>query len=358
MSQVREVEITTTLKDDSNIEVKCENQELSNNQVDAYMVDNNISINATASPDTIKSQDEKVNNNNDTTNSDNNTATTANTTNKKRTRGVRKRIPIYQTEDLIREISPQPPSLEEIKNNNGENESNINNSNNDNTGVSVIVKAPETSLLNGKRTVQCNICKRQMTESKLANHIRLLHVDKPEEETIDNSNDNDPKRKKLRCEYCGKLYGTKYTYQQHIKTHTEGRPKCPECGSTFASAFSLFRHRAKNHNLEHNYQTYSCDQCDKSFFSISELKLHQQRHSSKKEFKCEECNKAFSVKGNLRIHMRTHAKEKLYKCDICENTFSHPYSLVSHRRIHTNDFPFKCPECDKGKFFLSRLVAI
>lgn len=247
----------------------------------------------------------------------------------KKTRVMRKRKPIYQTDDLIREISPPPPD-KLLDGSTGTNEPNVCNS---------------TKLdTNGRRTVQCNICKRQMTESKLANHIRLLHV---ETETAEENSSE--KRKEFKCEYCGKLYAVKYTYQQHIKTHTEGRPKCPECGSTFASAFSLFRHRAKNHNLEHNYQIHACDQCDKSFFSISELKLHQQRHSSTKEFKCTECDKAFSVKGNLRIHMRTHSKEKLYKCDICGNSFSHPYSLVSHRRIHTNDFPFKCPDCDKGE---------
>lgn len=238
----------------------------------------------------------------------------------------RRRKPIYQTEDLIREISPRPENIE-LK---GESYS-------DDVTKSI-------TSLNGKKAVQCNICKRHMIESKLANHIRLLHV---ESTTVDDNPDN--KRKEYKCEYCGKLYAIIYTYQQHMKTHTEGRPKCPECGRTFATAFSLFRHRAKNHNLAHNYKIHNCDKCDKSFFSVSELKLHQQRHSSTKDFKCSECDKEFSVKGNLRIHMRTHAKEKLYKCDICENTFSHPYSLVSHRRIHTNDFPYECPHCDKGK---------
>lgn len=243
---------------------------------------------------------------------------------------TRRRKPKYPTDNLIREISPQPeiPANSEGRESNGDNQEIAN----------------KVEIEDGKRTVQCNICKRKMTESKLANHIRLLHVE--------NENSSD-KRKEFKCEYCGKSYAVNYTYQQHLKTHTEGRPKCPECGSTFASAFSLFRHRAKNHNLEHSFTTHSCDQCDKTYFSISELKLHKQRHSSKKDFKCSKCKKAFSVKGNLRIHMRIHAKEKLYKCDICENSFSHPYSLVSHRRIHTNDFPFKCTGCDKGELDLS-----
>lgn len=252
----------------------------------------------------------------------------------------------YQTHDLIREISPQPEGIVSISEDGKKEVTNRENNSEKEQD------RPANEVLNGKRTVQCNICKRRMTESKLANHIRLLHV----ETGPKGQEDSESKRKGFRCEYCGKSYAIKYTFDQHVKTHTEGRPKCPECGSTFASAFSLFRHRAKSHNLEHNYTTHNCDKCDKTFFSVSELTLHQQRHSSKKDHECPECKKAFSVKGNLRIHMRTHAKEKLYKCDICENSFSHPYSLVSHRRIHTNEFPFECTECGKSEFPIFILI--
>lgn len=211
-----------------------------------------------------------------------------------------------------------------------------------------IVTPPKIMMANGRRLVQCNICKRFMTESRLANHIRLLHY----QISFDRNDENTEKCKEFRCDNCGKSYASKYTFDQHVKTHTEGRPKCPECASTFASAFSLFRHRAKVHNIEHSYTTHNCDLCNKIFFSLSELTLHKQRHSAEKTHECPTCKKMFSAKGNLRIHMRTHAKEKLYKCDICEHTFSHPYSLVNHRRIHTNEFPYKCSEC--GKHYRSK----
>lgn len=246
-------------------------------------------------------------------------------------RSSRRKKSIYQTQDLVREVSPKPEVAEsQILTAVANAEPGT-----DPTNVAKI-------FLNGKKAVQCNICKRHMAESKLANHIRLMHV----ETDLKGDSTGQPNRP-FKCEYCGKCYAIRYTYKQHVKTHTEGRPKCPECSSTFASAFSLFRHRARNHNLKHDYNTFNCEQCNKGFFSISELALHRQRHSSSKEFECSECKKTFSVKGNLRIHMRTHSKEKLYKCDICENTFSHPYSLVSHRRIHTNDFPYKCEICEK-----------
>lgn len=251
---------------------------------------------------------------------------------------------MYESDNIIREVSPDRLKDNEtsllVATAEAEQESRDSELAMDTENTTVGSKKVDYLLVQ-KTTVQCNICKKVMVESRLANHIRLLHV----EDTQENSQE---KKKEFKCEHCGKLYATRYIYVQHIRNHEEGRPKCPECGSTFASAFTLFRHRAKTHNIEHHYTTYSCEQCDKNFFSSSELKLHQQRHSDQKDFKCGECEKEFAVKGNLRIHMRTHAKTKLYKCDICNNSFSHPYSLTSHRRIHTNDFPYKCSECDKA----------
>ena len=258
----------------------------------------------------------------------------------------RKRRHRYRMDDVIREISPQPMDLNNLELNADSQEGsdphlkpeNADTENSDDKEIRAVVL-----IINGKRMVQCNICKRLMTESRLANHIRLLHV-----EIKDDENNPKAKRKEFRCETCGKSYGSKYTYDKHIRTHVEGRPKCPDCESTFATAFSLFRHRARVHNLKHNYTTYSCDECDKFFFSESELSLHKRRHSTEKDHKCPECDKAFTVKGNLNIHMRTHAKEKIYRCDICDQSFSHPYSLVCHRRIHTNEFPYSCEKCGKN----------
>lgn len=277
----------------------------------------------------------------------------------------------YITDDLIREKSPIPSSDGVVD----EGFRSIT--------VTVTRKFTTTTtigVINGKRQVECNICKKHMAESRLANHIRLMHSDNKsieyrinseitdqkvveaqekgeKEQEKEQKENNEQKRssitesvnKPFRCDHCGKSYAIKYTWQQHVKTHIEGRPKCPECGGTFATAFGLFRHRVRNHNVEHNFKVYPCPECSKEFFSTSELALHEQRHSAIKEFVCPECQKAFSVKGNLRIHMRTHAKEKLYQCDLCDGTFSHPYSLVSHRRIHTNDMPYKCEICNKSK---------
>lgn len=269
----------------------------------------------------------------------------------------------YATADLIREKSPPPNCLGVEE---GFREITV-------TVTRKYTTTTKVGILNGKRQVQCNFCKKHMAESRLANHIRLMHSDNNPYEDRANTSSNDRKlkqsprkehqkennRKKsshtdsaskpYKCEHCGKSYAIKYTWQQHVKTHIEGRPKCPECGGTFATAFGLFRHRVRNHNVEHNFKVFPCPECSKEFFSTSELALHEQRHSAVKEFVCPECQKAFSVKGNLRIHMRTHAKEKLYKCDLCDGSFSHPYSLISHRRIHTNDLPYQCDICNKSK---------
>lgn len=281
----------------------------------------------------------------------------------------KRKLAVYATGDLIREKSPIPQN---------------DNLNQSFRRVTVTTTTTTTvGIIDGKRQVQCNLCKRHMPESRLANHIRLMHLeftenvphnnpksteqqqvstdtekddannpssDKNLEINKQNDIDQNTVSRPYRCQHCGKCYAIKYTWQQHVKTHLEGRPKCPDCPCTFATTFGLFRHRVRHHNIEHNLKLFNCPQCSKDFFSSSELNLHQQRHSTTKEYVCPQCHKGFKVKGNLRTHMRTHTKEKLYRCDICSGSFSHPYSLLSHRRIHTNDLPFKCEVCDKSKY--------
>lgn len=258
-----------------------------------------------------------------------------------------KRRSRYMTQDLIREKSPEALGIPISDNNKSvDNEKSVGKDSeltSNQKSLPSDLEPPPVQIINGKRIVFCNLCKKQMPESRLANHIRLMH-----NQIDEDKNATSTKKKEFKCEHCGKEYATKYTYEQHMKTHKEGRPKCPECGSTFASPFSMFRHRAKAHNIDHDYTTYDCKECDGKFFSPSELSLHKQRHSTVKEHICPKCSKKFTVKGNLTMHMRTHDQRKLFSCDICDTSFSHPFSLTSHRRIHTNEFPYVCNECGKS----------
>ncbi len=66
---------------------------------------------------------------------------------------------------------------------------------------------------------------------------------------------------RLKCEDCGKVFGTKNDYERHRLVHTGARPfECEDCGKTFTQKYNL-----KDHRRIHTDEQLKCDVCDKSF---------------------------------------------------------------------------------------------
>ena len=61
----------------------------------------------------------------------------------------------------------------------------------------------------------------------------------------------------------------------------------------------------------------SCDQCAKTFSSVSNLNKHVQTHSGVKRHKCSQCNKSFSQAVDLKRHSLIHTGEKPHNCNQC-----------------------------------------
>ncbi|XP_018011691.1 zinc finger protein 615 [Hyalella azteca] len=95
----------------------------------------------------------------------------------------------------------------------------------------------------------------------------------------------------------------------------------------------------------------NCDQCEKTFSCVANLRDHVRLHTGEKPFKCSECDMVFAQRSNWRLHKRVHTGERPYMCGLCGRTFARSSHLPGHMRTHTGEKPFKCNLCSTS--FLS-----
>lgn len=105
--------------------------------------------------------------------------------------------------------------------------------------------------------------------------------------------------------------------------------------------------------MKNEIPRYQCDDCAKSYSTVSGLNKHKQFHctasgnsQAKKSFECSFCPKTYNSLGALKMHIRTHTKP--CKCHLCGKAFSRPWLLNGHIRTHTGDKPFSCQFCHRA----------
>jgi len=112
---------------------------------------------------------------------------------------------------------------------------------------------------------KCSICSQEV--SSIRTHMRFVHF----------------KEKKHECPECGKMFQTNSHMRTHLKrVHLGVRDKCEICGKMVQdlNSHNLFIHKqAKN---------FPCDQCDKRYSTMPQLRVHiSLKHIEEEEKKVE-----------------------------------------------------------------------
>ncbi|XP_033854859.2 zinc finger and BTB domain-containing protein 47-like [Acipenser ruthenus] len=158
--------------------------------------------------------------------------------------------------------------------------------------------------------------------------------------------------KKFSCEICEKKFYTMAHVRKHMVAHTKDMPfTCETCGKSFKRSMSL-----KVHSLQHSGEKpFKCENCSERFQYKYQLRSHMSIHIGHKQFMCQWCGKDFNMKQYFDEHMKTHTGEKPFICEICGKSFTSRPNMKRHRRTHTGEKPYPCDVCGQ-RFRFSNML--
>ncbi|KAE8595437.1 hypothetical protein XENTR_v10015746 [Xenopus tropicalis] len=116
------------------------------------------------------------------------------------------------------------------------------------------------------------------------------------------------------CDKCGKRFLLESELMLHHQTDCEKNIQCLTCGKTFKKLWSLHEHN----KIVHGYaeKKFSCDICEKKFYTMAHVRKHLVAHTKDMPFTCETCGKSFKRSMSLKVHSLQHSGEKPFKCEV------------------------------------------
>ncbi|KFV55106.1 Zinc finger protein 652, partial [Gavia stellata] len=134
------------------------------------------------------------------------------------------------------------------------------------------------------------------------------------------------------CDKCGKRFLLESELLLHHQTDCEKNIQCVTCGKGFKKLWSLHEHN----KIVHGYaeKKFSCEICEKKFYTMAHVRKHMVAHTKDMPFTCETCGKSFKRSMSLKVHSLQHSGEKPFKCEV-GSCVSPPHAVSSQTRTKT-----------------------
>lgn len=169
---------------------------------------------------------------------------------------------------------------------------------------------------------------------------------------------------KLNCELCKIEFETEKSLNYHTAVvHNNERPtSCQHCSLKFYS-----KEYCEKHEKIHEFTTYQCSLCSKTFKDLEKITSHIETHGvdqiDKEELQCSKCDLQFTKKAHYFYHLEnTHEGDMnslkrmpsliQYQCKICSERFTSSQDVIIHRTVHWKSYdsflPHVCEYCGEA----------
>eukprot|EP01083_Nonionella_stella_P013080 36903_1 len=147
----------------------------------------------------------------------------------------------------------------------------------------------------------------------------------------------------------------KQSIQQCIRSEANNTERellsCVQCGKTFDEKRSLISHQKSTANCGNQMEQFKCDECEKMFQSLQDLKQH---YNAKHVAINKNIKPDWYQKDEEKTHKHNHDIEKRFCCTLCDKTFGNE---TQHKQwitpgimdpMHTQQSQiYKCSSCNK-----------
>lgn len=171
--------------------------------------------------------------------------------------------------------------------------------------------APAPSAPAVRKNHACEACGKAFRDVYHLNRHRLSHSDE----------------KPYSCPICQQRFKRKDRMSYHVRSHQGGVEKpyvCPHCAKAFSRPDHLNSHVRQVHSTE---RPFKCTTCTSAFATRDRLRAHLIRHEEK--VPCHICGKLLSA-AYITDHMRVHNQSQHHSCHLCNRSFT----TLTYLRVH------------------------